>query len=93
VILLACLLVGAIVLLTGGVVADSDVDQTLSFYGLTVHTSAAQIFLTGAICAWTLMISGWLLRYGVRRARGRSAELARLRAAQGGGMADGGSDE
>ena len=69
----------AVILLTGGVVADSDVPGTLEFFGVTVRTTSAQIFLTGAICTWALLAATWLLTAGIRRSRERGAELALLR--------------
>lgn len=69
----------AVILLTGGVVAGSDVPGTLEFFGVTVRTTSAQIFLTGAICTWALLAAAWLLAAGIRRSRERGAELALLR--------------
>lgn len=69
----------AVILLTGGVVAGSDVPGTLEFFGVTVRTTGAQIFLTGAICTWALLAAAWLLAAGIRRSRERGAELALLR--------------
>lgn len=68
-----------VILLTGGVVADSDAPGTLEFFGVTVRTTSAQIFLTGAICTWALLAAAWLLTSGIRRSRERGAELAVLR--------------
>lgn len=75
----AVAVIGAVILLTGGVVAGSDVPGTLSFFGVTVHTTSAQIFLTGAICTWALLAAAWLLTMGVRRSRQRGVQLAALR--------------
>ncbi len=75
----AVAVIGAVILLTGGVVAGSDVPDTLSFFGVTVHTTSAQIFLTGAICTWALLAAAWLLTAGIRRSRERGAQLASLR--------------
>lgn len=69
----------AVILLTGGVVAESDIPGTLQFFGVTVRTTSAQIFLTGAICTWALLAAAWLLAAGIRRSRERSAQLAMLR--------------
>lgn len=75
----AVAVIGAVMLLTGGVVAGSDVPGTLSFFGVTVHTTSAQIFLTGAICTWALLAAAWLLTAGIRRSRQRGAQLALMR--------------
>lgn len=69
----------AVVLLTGGVVEQSDIPGTLQFFGVTVRTTSAQIFLTGAICTWALLAAAWLLTAGIRRSRERGAQLALLR--------------
>ena len=79
VIAVAVAVIGAVILLTGGVVAGSDVPGTLSFFGVTVHTTSAQIFLTGAICTWALLAAAWLLTMGIRRSRQRGVQLATLR--------------
>lgn len=70
----------AVILLTGGVVMGSDTPDTLAFYGVVVHTTSAQIFLTGAICTWVLLAAGWLLSTGLRRSRERGVQLAIIRA-------------
>lgn len=75
----AVAVIAAVILLTGGVVAESDVPDTLTFFGVTVRTTSAQIFLTGAICTWALLAAAWLLAAGIRRSRERGAELALLR--------------
>lgn len=80
----------AVILLTGGVVAGSDVPGTLEFFGVTVRTTGAQIFLTGAICTWALLAAAWLLAAGIRRSRERGAELALLRGRAPSRMNDGG---
>ncbi|HXR71507.1 hypothetical protein [Actinocrinis sp.] len=79
VIAVAVAVIGAVILLTGGVVAGSEVPGTLSFFGVTVHTTSAQIFLTGAICTWALLAAAWLLTMGIRRSRQRGVQLASLR--------------
>ncbi|MBS2962779.1 hypothetical protein KGA66_06980 [Actinocrinis puniceicyclus] len=76
---MAVAVIGSVLLLTCGVVAGSDVPGTLSFFGVTVHTTSAQIFLTGAICTWALLAAAWLLTAGIRRSRERGAQLAMLR--------------
>ena len=75
----AVAVIGAVILLTGGVVAGSEVPGTLSFFGVTVHTTSAQIFLTGAICTWALLAAAWLLTMGIRRSRQRGVQLASMR--------------
>lgn len=74
------LLIGAVLLITGGVVADSTDDETLTFYGVWVHTSSAQVFLTGAICMWLLLAGMWLFRFGLRRSRDRRVRYLSSRA-------------
>ncbi len=69
----------AVILVTGGVVAESNTPDTLAFFGVSVHTTSAQIFLTGAICTWALLAAAWLLAAGVRRSRERGAQLAALK--------------
>jgi hypothetical protein len=71
VIAVGSLLIGTVVLIFAGVVADSTDDETLTFYGIWIHTSSAQVFLTGAICTWLLFAGGWLFRHGLRRSRDR----------------------
>jgi hypothetical protein len=79
VIAVAVAVIAAVILLTSGVVAGSDTPDTLVFFGVTVRTTGAQIFLTGAICTWALLAATWLLAVGVRRSRERGAQLALLR--------------
>jgi hypothetical protein len=79
VIAVAVAVIAAVVLVTGGVVAQSGTPDTLTFLGVTVRTTSAQIFLTGAICTWALLAAAWLLAVGVRRSRERGAQLALLR--------------
>jgi hypothetical protein len=75
VIAVAVAVIVAVLLLTGGVLAAPKAPGTLSFFGVTVHTTSAQIFLTGAICSWTLLAASWLLTAGIRRSRRRAAQL------------------
>lgn len=75
-IVVAVAVIGAVILLTGGVLAGSDVPGTLYFFGVTVHTTSAQIFLTRAICTWALLAAAWLLTAGIRRSRHRGTQLA-----------------
>jgi hypothetical protein len=70
----------AVILLTGGVVAGSNTPDTLTFFGVIVRTTSAQVFLTGAICTWALLAAAWLLSVGLRRSRERGEELAALKA-------------
>ena len=70
----------AVILVTGGVVAESNTPDTLAFFGVAVRTTSAQVFLTGAICTWALLAAAWLLSAGIRRSRERGEQLAALRA-------------
>lgn len=70
-----------VVAVTCGIVADSNHPDSLAFLGVMVRTTAAQIFLAGAICTWALFASLWLLSAGIRRSRERGMELRALRAA------------
>ena len=69
-----------VVAVTCGIVADSNHADSLTFLGLMVKTTAAQIFLAGAICTWALFASLWLLSAGIRRSKERSMELRMLKA-------------
>jgi hypothetical protein len=80
VVAVAIAVMAAVIMLTGGVVAESDTPDTLAFFGVSVRTTSAQIFLTGAICTWALLASAWLLSTGLRRSRERAAQLALIRA-------------
>ena len=75
----AVAVIAVVILLTGGVVSGSETPDTLAFFGVTVRTTGAQIFLTGAICTWALLAATWLLTAGIRRSRERGAQLALLR--------------
>ena len=68
-----------VVAVTCGIVADSNHADTLTFLGLMVKTTAAQIFLAGAICTWALFASLWLLSVGIRRSKERGVELRLLK--------------
>ena len=70
-----------VVAVTCGIVADSNHADSLTFLGVMVRTTAAQIFLSGAICTWALFAALWLLSAGIRRSRERGIELRALRAA------------
>ena len=76
----ALAVIAGVVAVTCGVVADSNHADTLSFLGLMVKTTAAQIYLAGAICTWALFAAVWLLSVGIRRSRQRGLELRALRA-------------
>ena len=69
-----------VVAVTCGIVADSNHADTLTFLGLMVKTTAAQIFPSGAICTWALFASLWLLSVGIRRSKERGLELRLLKA-------------
>lgn len=69
-----------VILVTGGVVAESTTPDTLAFFGVIVRTTSAQVFLTGAICTWALLAAAWLLSTGIRRSRERGEQLAALKA-------------
>jgi len=76
----ALAVIAGVVAVTCGVVADSNHADTLRFLGLMVKTTAAQIYLAGAICTWALFAAVWLLSVGIRRSRQRGLELRALRA-------------
>lgn len=73
-----------VVAVTCGIVADSNHPDSLTFLGVMVRTTAAQIFLAGAICTWALFAALWLLSAGIRRSHERGIELRALRAAASG---------
>jgi len=76
----AVAVIAGVMAVTCGIVADSNHSDTLTFLGVMVKTTAAQIFLSGAICTWALFAALWLLSVGVRRSRQRTIELRALRA-------------
>jgi hypothetical protein len=76
----ALVVIIGVVAVTCGIVADSNHADTLTFLGLIVKTTAAQIFLAGAICTWALFASMWLLSLGIRRSKERGLELRLLKA-------------
>jgi hypothetical protein len=78
-----------VVAVTCGIVADSNHADTLTFLGVMVKTTAAQIFLSGAICTWALFASLWLLSAGVRRSKERGIELRAIKALRSRGIAIG----
>jgi hypothetical protein len=85
----AIAVIAAVIAVTCGIVADSNHADTLTFLGLMVKTTAAQIFLAGAICTWALFASLWLLSVGVRRSKERGMELRMLKALRRYDLADG----
>jgi len=83
----ALLVIVGVVAMTCGIVADSNHADTLTFLGLIVKTTAAQIFLAGAICTWALFAAMWLLSVGIRRSKERGLELRLLKALRTRGLA------
>jgi len=83
----ALLVIVGVVAMTCGIVADSNHADTLTFLGLIVKTTAAQIFLAGAICTWALFAAMWLLSAGIRRSKERGLELRLLKALRTRGLA------
>lgn len=75
----ALAVIAGVVAVTCGIVADSNHADSLAFLGVMVKTTAAQIFLTGALCTWALFAALWLLSVGLRRSRQRTLELRALR--------------
>ena len=71
--------IAAVLLLTVGIVTSAATPDYLTFFGASIRTTSAQIFLIGAICTWVLLVASWLLTVGVRRSRERGAELAEAR--------------
>ncbi|MEY9892407.1 hypothetical protein ABIA35_000463 [Catenulispora sp. MAP12-49] len=72
-------LLSLVVLIATGVAASSTGGDHLTFLGLGVQTTTAQVFLTGAIFGWVFVIALWLLRLGIHRSGTRCAELAARR--------------
>jgi hypothetical protein len=72
-------LISLVVMIATGVVASSDSEDHLTFLGVGVHTTTAQVFVTGAIFGWLFLVALWLLRIGVHRSGDRCAELAARR--------------
>jgi hypothetical protein len=79
----------SVVAVTCGIVADSNHADSLTFLGVMVKTTAAQIFLSGAICTWALFASLWLLSVGFRRSKERGIELRTIKALRSRGIATG----
>nr|WP_230418161.1 hypothetical protein [Catenulispora pinistramenti] len=72
-------LIGLVVMIATGVAASSTADDHLTFLGVGVQTTTAQVFLTGAIFGWVFVIALWLLRLGMHRSGERCAQLAARR--------------
>nr|WP_228559094.1 hypothetical protein [Catenulispora pinisilvae] len=72
-------LIGLVVMIATGVAASSTADDHLTFLGVGVQTTTAQVFLTGAIFGWVFVIALWLLRVGMHRSGERCAQLAARR--------------
>jgi hypothetical protein len=75
----ALALIGLVVMIATGVAASSTSGDHLTFLGVGVQTTTAQVFLTGAIFGWVFVIALWLLRLGMRRSGERCAQLAARR--------------
>lgn len=72
-------LLGLVVMIATGVAASSTGGDHLTFLGVGVQTTTAQVFMTGAIFGWVFVIALWLLRVGIHRSGERCAQLARRR--------------
>ncbi|MEZ0106347.1 hypothetical protein ABH920_000328 [Catenulispora sp. EB89] len=72
-------LLSLVVMIATGVAASSTADDHLTFLGVGVQTTTAQVFLTGAIFGWAFVIALWLLRLGMHRSGQRCAQLAARR--------------
>jgi hypothetical protein len=71
--------IAAVLLLAVGVVTAAATPDSLTFFGASIRTTSAQVFLIGAICTWALLVASWLLMVGIRRSRERGADLAAAR--------------
>lgn len=69
-------LISAVVMVATGVLVSSSAQDHLTFLGVGVETTTAQVFVTGAIFAWVFVVALWLLRLGMQRSGARCAELA-----------------
>src|SRR2546429_9655860 len=69
-------LISLVVMIATAVVASSGAEDRLTFLGVGVHTTTAQVFVTGAIFGWLFLVAIWLLRVGLQRSGERCAELA-----------------
>jgi hypothetical protein len=72
-------LISLVVMIATGVVTSSGSEDRLTFLGLGVQTTTAQVFVTGAIFGWLFLVAIWLLRAGIHRSGERCAELASRR--------------
>src|SRR2546429_9925728 len=72
-------LISLVVMIATAVVASSGAEDRLTFLGVGVHTTTAQVFVTGAIFGWLFLVAIWLLRVGLQRSGERCAELAARR--------------
>lgn len=72
-------LLGLVVMIATGVAASSTGGDHLTFLGVGVQTTTAQVFMTGAIFGWVFVIALWLLRVGIHRSGERCAQLAQRR--------------
>jgi hypothetical protein len=72
-------LIGLVIMIATGVAASSTGGDHLTFLGVGVQTTTAQVFLTGAIFGWVFVIALWLLRVGIHRSGERCAQLAARR--------------
>nr|WP_041539959.1 hypothetical protein [Catenulispora acidiphila] len=75
----ALALIGLVVMIATGVAASSTTGDHLTFLGVGVQTTTAQVFLTGAIFGWVFVIALWLLRLGIHKSGERCAQLAARR--------------
>lgn len=71
--------IAAVLMLTVGIVTSAPTPDYLTFFGASIRTTSAQIFLVGAICTWALLVASWLLTVGIRRSRARGVQLAEAR--------------
>ena len=69
-------LISVVVMVATGVVVSSSGEDRLTFLGVGVETTTAQVFVTGAIFAWVFIVALWLLRIGMQKSGARCAELA-----------------
>lgn len=75
----ALALIGLVVMIATGVAASSTTGDHLTFLGVGVQTTTAQVFLTGAIFGWVFVIALWLLRLGIHKSGERCSQLAARR--------------
>ena len=72
-------LISLVVMIATGVMVSSSGADRLTFLGVGVQTTTAQVFVTGAIFGWLFLVAIWLLRIGIHRSGERCAELAARR--------------